>query len=100
MNQQFHQSYLVYIDLDLDNAMKKPLIILIGFLLLITILCLTIQSQVNIDTNIHFTVGNETYLVNDTTRNFSQIIVSDNYIVFNNTGFNITSTNSITIFID
>jgi hypothetical protein len=41
-------------------------------------------------------VGNETYKVN-ATMVFYRIIISDSYIVFNATGFNVSSPNSITI---
>lgn len=49
-----------------------------------------------IDPSMQFIVQNETYTVN-ATMVFYQIIVSDTYIVFNNTGFYVTSPNSITI---
>ena len=80
---------------------KTRTIILLWFLLLNIILCMNIISaDVVVDTNWEFTVDNETYVVNDTTRTFSQIVIDDAYIVFNSSGFNITSANPITIYID
>jgi len=76
--------------------------ILLFFLIIFFILSSTnvINAEVTIDTNTSYTVGNINYTVNDTTRIFNQIIIDDNYIVFNNTGFNVTSVNPITIYID
>jgi len=81
--------------------MNKTKVLLIWFLLLNLLLTINVAtSDRTIDANIHYIIGNETYLVNDTTRTFSQIRWTNNYIVFNNTGINVTSSNPITIYID
>ena len=53
-------------------------------------------SGIVIDPSTQFVVQNETYTVN-ATMVFDQIIISDTYIVFNDTGFYVTAPNSITI---
>ena len=53
-------------------------------------------SAVQIGPNVHYTVGNEDYSVNQT-MNFSQIIINATWIKFNDTDFNITSPNAINI---
>jgi hypothetical protein len=55
-----------------------------------------IVSAVIIDPSMQFVVENETYTVNSTMV-FDEITVSDTYIIFNETGFYISSPNSITI---
>jgi hypothetical protein len=55
-----------------------------------------IVSSIVIDPSTQFVVQNETYTVN-ATMVFDQIVVSDTYIVFNDTGFTVSSSNSITI---
>ncbi len=55
-----------------------------------------IVSAIVIDPSMQFVVQNETYTVN-ATMVFDQIVISDTYIVFNDTGFYVTSPNSITI---
>jgi len=55
-----------------------------------------IVSSIVIDPSTQFVVQNETYTVN-ATMVFDQIVVSDTYIVFNDTGFYVSSPNSITI---
>lgn len=79
--------------------MKKILLILVIIFVFFSS-AFIIDADVTVDTNWNFESGNETYMVNDTTRTFSKIIVNDTYIVFNNTGFNVTSANPITIYID
>jgi hypothetical protein len=46
--------------------------------------------------DVQFVVGNETYKVN-ATMVFSQIVIDSSYIIFNSTGFFVSSPNSITI---
>ena len=53
-------------------------------------------SAVQIGPNVHYTVGNEDYSVNQT-MNFSQILINATWIKFNDTDFNITSPNAINI---
>lgn len=53
-------------------------------------------SAIVIDPSTQFVVQNETYTVN-ATMVFDQIVISDTYIVFNDTGFYVSSPNSITI---
>jgi hypothetical protein len=55
-----------------------------------------IVSAIIIDPSTQFVVQNETYTVN-ATMVFSQIVISDTYIVFNDTGFYVSSPNSIAI---
>jgi hypothetical protein len=55
-----------------------------------------VVSALIIDPSMQFVVQNETYQVN-ATMVFSQIVISDTYIVFNTTGFYVTSPTSITI---
>lgn len=55
-----------------------------------------VVSAIVIDPSMQFIVENETYMVN-ATMVFYQIIISDTYIVFNDTGFYVSSPNSITI---
>lgn len=56
----------------------------------------SLVSAVIITPSMQFIVQNETYTVN-ATMVFDQITISDTYIVFNETGFYVTSPNSITI---
>lgn len=46
--------------------------------------------------DVQFVVGNKTYTVN-ATMVFSQIVIDSSYIVFNSTGFFVTSPNSLTV---
>lgn len=55
-----------------------------------------IVSAIIISPSTQFVVQNETYTVN-ATMVFDQIVISDTYIVFNDTGFTLSSANSITI---
>jgi hypothetical protein len=68
--------------------------------LLALILLLMISAQhipaVVITPDIHFIIGNETYQVNNT-MNFHTITIDNSYIIFNTTGFYLTSSNDITI---
>ncbi|MFA5101964.1 MAG: dockerin type I domain-containing protein [Candidatus Thermoplasmatota archaeon] len=73
--------------------MRKKLLV-IGILLLLGIS--NPVSGVIVDPSMQFIVQNETYTVN-ATMEFEQIIISDTYIVFNDTGFYVASPNSITI---
>jgi len=81
---------------------KTKMMIVIWFLLLIA--SSNAKADVIMDTSNFYPVQNETYMVNDTTRHFSQILIplfpDDTYIVFNSTGFNITATNDIMIYLD
>lgn len=73
----------------------KKIVLVAGSMVLLFSLS-SVGYAVVIDPSMQFIVQNETYTVNQTMV-FSQIIVSDTYIVFNETGFYITSPNSITI---
>jgi hypothetical protein len=73
--------------------MKKLLVV--GMVILLIGFSVGI-SAIIIDPTMQFIVQNETYKVN-ATMIFSQIIISSTYIVFNTTGFYVTSPNSITI---
>jgi hypothetical protein len=53
-------------------------------------------SAIIINNNIEFKIENETYKTNST-MNFGSITIADSYIIFNNTGFYVTSINDITI---
>jgi hypothetical protein len=80
--------------------MKTTKIIILIWIIMQIIFTIGITAEVVVDTDWNFEVGNETYTVNDTTRTFNKIILNDNWICFNDTGFNITSPNTITIYID
>ena len=67
----------------------------ISFIILMLILVLQVKS-VNIDTDIQFIVDNETYTVYES-MDFSSITIDSSYIVYNSTGFYITSENDIDI---
>ena len=68
------------------------------FILIITsFLCFsTVAKGVIIDPDIEFIVENETYVV-QTSMDFNSITISETYIVFNTTGFHISSPNNIRI---
>jgi len=66
-----------------------------SFLVLLFVLILQVKA-VRIDPDTEFIVGNETYTVQQTMY-FSRIIIDDTYIVFNYTGFYVSSGNAITI---
>lgn len=74
--------------------MKKIMLVAGSVMLLLSLS--SVGYAIVIDPSMQFIVQNETYTVN-ATMVFYQIIVSDTYIVFNNTGFYVTSPNSITI---
>jgi hypothetical protein len=61
---------------------------------------LCVKADVDIDTSVEFVVGNETFLMNNTSKSFNRVVIDDSYIMFNTTGINITSSNNITIFIE
>ena len=67
----------------------------VGIIFLLLGLSLVVSAIV-IHPSMKFIVENETYMVN-ATMVFYQIIISDTYIVFNDTGFYVSSPNSITI---
>jgi len=73
----------------------RKIVLAIGGSFLLLGLCL-IVSAIVIDPSTQFVVQNETYTVN-ATMVFGQIVISDTYIVFNDTGFYVSSPNSITI---
>lgn len=54
-------------------------------------------SALTIGPGIYFDIGNENYSVNSGTMEFSQIVVNSTWIEFNNTYFNISSPNAISI---
>ena len=75
------------------ESLKKSFILL----LLVLLLALAFQvKSVTIDPNIQFIVGNETYTVNQT-MDFNSITIASSYILFNSTGFYVTSGDDITI---
>jgi len=53
-------------------------------------------SAVTINPGFYFSIGNENYTVNQT-MNFENITISSSYIIFNDTGFYVSSGNDITI---
>jgi hypothetical protein len=55
-----------------------------------------VVPAVIVDPSMQFVVGNETYMVNSTMV-FNQIVIDATFIVFNETGFYVSSPNSITI---
>ena len=71
---------------------KIPLWLVIFFLIGVTISARAIWISVGTQ----FVVQNKTYTVTHT-MNFHTITISDTYIVFNTTGFFVTSGNAITI---
>jgi hypothetical protein len=73
----------------------KKLLLAIGSISLVLGMSF-VASALIVDPSMQFIVQNETYQVNSTMV-FDQIIISDTYIVFNNTGFYVSSPNSITI---
>jgi len=66
-----------------------------SFIILMLILVFQIKG-VNINSDIEFLVGNESYIL-DQNMEFSSITIDSSYIVFNSTGFYITSGNDIDI---
>jgi hypothetical protein len=74
--------------------MKKMLLVVGSISLLLGMSFLV--SALVIDPSTQFVVQNETYQVN-ATMVFDQVVISDTYIVFNDTGFYVSSPNSITI---
>lgn len=66
-----------------------------SFILIILILIFQVKAVI-IDPDMQFVVGNETYQVNQA-MDFSSITIGSDYIVFNSTGFFVTSGNDITI---
>jgi hypothetical protein len=74
--------------------MKKLLLVLWSISLLLGLSY--VVSALTIDPSMQFIVQNETYQVNSTMV-FNQIVISDTSIMFNNTGFFVSSPNSITI---
>jgi len=81
----------------LDKLITKLYSILLAFALIS--LSFTVLHAVTITTDIQFEIENETYTVSSTL-DFSSITISDNYVVFNTTGFYVTSTNDIIIILD
>jgi len=76
--------------------------ILFSFLLLISIVCswsYSVSADVTYDNTTVFNVGNENYTFPLGGMTFSQVMIneSDSWIKFNNTDFNITSSNPINI---
>lgn len=74
--------------------MKKILILILCTTLFLSIILL--GSAVTVDESVFFEVGNETYGFNST-MDFSQIVVNDTWIKFNDTDFNISAQNDINI---
>ena len=65
--------------------------------IILLLLVLTFQVKaVTIDPDIQFIIGNETYSVYQT-MDFSSITIDSSYIIFNSTGFYVSSGNDITI---
>jgi len=74
--------------------LKKILTLILCTTLFLGIIPLV--NAVTVDENLFFEAGNETYGFNST-MNFSQIVVSDTWIKFNDTDFNISAPNDINI---
>jgi len=70
-------------------------IIQLWIIMLLLLSMLPIQGVI-LDTGVDIEIENETYRVN-AAMNFSRIVITDTYPIFNNTGFNTTSTNNILI---
>ena len=65
--------------------------------MLVLLLIVSVSAQaVVINPDVQFVIGNETYTVYQT-MDFSSITIASSYIIFNSTGFYITSGNAITI---
>jgi len=75
-----------------QKCMKKLFLLIVFFLLTVA----SNASAVWISTGMQFVVQNETYTVTHT-MNFHTITIDDTYIIFNTTGFYITSGNPISI---
>jgi len=73
----------------------KNVSIFLNIFLVLTFI-LNVVGAIVISPENEFIVENETYTVNKTME-FESIIISDSYIIFNNTGFYINSDNDITI---
>lgn len=80
---------------DLFSGTARMIVILVCSVFLLFNLFF-VAAAIVIDPSTQFVVQNETYTVN-ATMVFDQIIISDTYIVFNDTGFYVTAPNSITI---
>ena len=74
--------------------MRKIVVMLLGSVVFLGVSY--VGSGIVIDPSMQFVVQNETYRVN-ATMVFEQIIISDTYIVFNETGFYVAAPNAITI---
>jgi len=80
----------------MNVKIRKKILNKVSILVFIVILFSFPISAVMIDTDARFFVENETYTVSHP-MNFHTITVADTYIVFNTTGFYVTSGNAITI---
>ncbi|OGS40032.1 MAG: hypothetical protein A3K77_00390 [Euryarchaeota archaeon RBG_13_31_8] len=69
--------------------------VLLIFFVLVILLIINI-SAITVNTDAEFIVENKTYTVTHT-MSFHIIIINDSYIIFNNTGFFISSGNTITV---
>lgn len=79
--------------------MNKIFIALIAFTV-IPSLVYPVDADIGFnDTEVYCNVGNETYNVTQV-MNFSNIIITSDYITFNNSGFHLSFSNNIDIFID
>ena len=74
---------------------KKVIFIIVAIVLLVSIISFRI-SAIIVTPDITYTIENETYTVNQT-MNFESITIDSSYIIFNDTGFYVTSGNDITI---
>ena len=74
---------------------RKVIFVILTLVLLASILSFRV-SAVTINPNFYFSVGNEYYTVNQT-MDFESITIDSSYIIFNDTGFYVTSGNDITL---
>ena len=77
------------------QSRREIIFIMVAFILLANIISPGV-SAVIVNPGTYFLVGNETYTVNQT-MDFGSFTISSSYIIFNSTGFYISSENDITI---
>lgn len=77
--------------------MFKTFCFLFGLLFLSLYCVSTVDADLVVDTSWVFDVGNQNYTISSGTLNFDKIMVNSSWIVFNSTGFNISSTDGINI---
>jgi hypothetical protein len=78
-----------------NGCTMKKMLLAVGSISLLLGMSFVVSALI-VDPSTQFVVGNETYQVN-ATMVFDQIVIGDTSIVFNDTGFYVSSPNSITI---